>query len=186
MKYNIFPIYINTYMNKQSGFIWLPLIIFALITAGVVGVGAAAVYGKAPQCPNAGTTARSETEISSSLKAGSVTITDGEATTLAQNYIGRQVKNAKVCFSSGEWHISGSIPVQSIEPTFYISAGVDLSGSVPAATNLKIQLGSLPDLPLLSSALNKSLNSMISQGLGKIKLDKTYSAEFTQGSVTVK
>lgn len=173
-------------MKNQSGFIWIPLIIIALITAAVVGTGAVAVYGEAPTCPSVGTTARSESEIGDAIQAGGATVTDGEATTIAQRYFGDQINDARICFTPGEGHLSGSVPLGAIKPTIYVSAGVDLTGSIPQATNLKIQLGSLPNVPFISNLLNSKLNSLIADNLSRFDLDRTYSAEFAQGSVTIR
>ena len=174
-------------MNKQKGFgiIGLIFTIFAVFVLALAGAGAAAVLGKAPGCANLGTTARTESQIGNTLNQGSVTITDGEATTLAQNYLGSKVNDARVCFTAGLGHISGKINLGSITPSFFISGGVDLSGSVPKATNLNIQLGSLPNIPALSSFASTALNTLISENLSKFKLDQKYSAAFVNGSITI-
>lgn len=174
-------------MNKQKGFgiIGLILAIFAVFVLALAGAGAAAVLGKAPECTNLGSSARTESQIGDILNQGSVTITDGEATTLAQNYLGGKVNDARVCFTEGLGHISGKINLGSITPSFYVSGGVDLSGTVPKATNLNIQLGSLPNIPALSSLASQALNSLISENLSKFKLNQKYSAAFVNGSITI-
>lgn len=174
-------------MNNQKGFgiIALILVVFGALVLAMAGAGAAAVLGKAPECASLGSSARSESQIGDTLNQGSVTIIDGEATTLAQNYLGGKVSDARVCFTEGLGHISGKINLGSISPSFYISGGVDLTGSVPKATNLNIQLGSLPNIPALSSFASNALNSLISENLSKFELKQKYSASFVSGSVTI-
>jgi len=171
--------------HKGFGILSIILIIFALLALGTVGAGAAIVLGKAPLCPNAGTTARSEKMIGDILENGSVTITDGEATTLAQSYMGRQVTDARVCFTKGAGHLSGTVNLGVVKPTFYLTSGVDLTSAVPKVTNLGIQLGSLPNVPALSSLAQGALNQIVSGALSKIELKKQYSATFGEGSVTI-
>lgn len=164
----------------------LLLIISGILVFGLVGAGAAVLLGKAPECSTAGaSSARSEKEIGDILGQGSVNISDGEATALAQSYLAGKVDDARVCFSEGLGHISGKINLGSVSPTFYVSGGVDLSGSAPKATNLSIQLGSLPNIPALSSIAADSLNSLISENLSKFELNQKYSASFAPGSVTI-
>ena len=139
-------------MKNQQGFgiIILLLIVTGIMVFGTLAAGAAVLLGKAPECPTQGSSsARSEKEIGDTLEQGSVNITDGEATTLAQGYIGGKVDEARVCFTEGLGHVSGKMNLGSVSPSFYVSAGVDLSGSVPKATNLSIQLGSLPNISFI-------------------------------------
>lgn len=170
---------------KGFGILSIILIVFALLALGTVGAGAAIVLGKAPLCPNAGTTARSEKMIGDILEKGSVTITDGEATILAQNYIGKQVTDAHVCFTKGTGHLSGTVNLGAVKPTFYLTSGVDLTSAVPKVTNLGIQLGSLPNVSALSSLAQGVLNQMVSDALSKFELKKQYSATFSEGSVMI-
>lgn len=164
----------------------LLLIVSGILVFGLVGAGAAVMLGKAPECASAGSSsARSEKEIGDILGQGSVNISDGEATVLAQSYLGGKVDDARVCFSEGLGHISGKINLGSANPSFYISGSVDLTGSVPKATNLSIQLGSLPNVPALSSLAANSLNSLIAENLSKFELNQKYSVSFTSGSVTI-
>jgi hypothetical protein len=175
-------------MNSQRGIgaIVILLIVLGIVVVGTAATGAAVLLGKAPQCPAQGSpSARSEKEIGDTLDNGSVTITDGETTTLAQNYIGGQVDDARVCFTEGLGHISGKKNIGSFSPSFYVSGGVDLSGSVPRATNLSIQLGSLPNIPLISSLATNTINALISENLAKFELKQKYSASFTNGSLTI-
>lgn len=175
-------------MNSQKGFgvISILLMIFGIVVLGTVATGAVVLLGKAPQCPaQESFLARSEKEIGDTLDKGSVNITDSEATALAQKYIGGQVDDARICFSEGLGHISGKKNLGSINPSFYVSGGVDLSGSVPRATNLSIQLGSLPNISLFSSLATNAINSLISENLAKFELKQEYSASFTNGSLTI-
>ncbi len=165
----------------------LLLIVSGILVIGLVGAGAAALLGAAPECATAdSSSARSENEIGNTLSQGSVSISDGEATAIAQSYLRGKVDNARVCFTDGLGHISGKINLGSISPSFYVSGGVDLTGSVPKAINLSIQLGSLPNIPALSSLATEKLNSLISENLSKFELKQKYSASFTSGSVTIK
>ena len=175
-------------MNKQNGFAFIPVIlaILGVLALGTVGAGVAVILGNAPTCPSAGSSARTEKVIGDALEKGSVTITDGEATTLAQTYIGGQITDARVCFTSGMGHVSGSINLNSIKPSFYLSGGADLTGSIPKITNLKIQLGSLPDIPAVSSLAEGAINSVISGALSKFELKQKYSISFADGSMTIK
>lgn len=174
-------------MRNQKGFgvIAIIFIILGVIVVGTAGAGAAALLGKAPQCESQGSGARSEKEIGDALDKSSVAITDGEATTLAQNYIGGQVENGKICFTKGLAHFSGKKNLGSISPSFYVSAGVDLTGSVPKTTNLSIQLGSLPNNLVISSLAQGVINKLIADNLSKIELKQKYTATFTDGSVTI-
>lgn len=171
--------------HKGFGILSIILMIFALLALGTVGAGAAIVLGKAPVCPNVGTTARSEKAIGDILENGSVTITNGEATTFAQNYIGRQVTDARVCFTNGKGHLSGTVNLGAIKPSFYLTGGIDLTTVVPKVTNLGIQLGSLPNVPALSFLAQGALNQIVSGALSKFELKKQYSAMFGEGSVTI-
>lgn len=174
-------------MNNQKGFgiIALIIVVFGALILALAGAGAAAVLGKAPECANIGTTARSESQIGDILNQGSVTITNGEATTLAQGYLGNKVNDARICFTEGLGHLSGKINLGSISPSFYVSGGVDLTGSAPKAINLNIQLGSLPNIPALSAFASNALNSLISENLSKFELKQKYTASFANGSVTI-
>lgn len=175
-------------MEKQQGFAFIPVILglFAVMILGSAGAAALALTGKAPTCPAASGSARSEDAIGNALENGSITITDGEATALAKGYVGEKVSDPRVCFTKDLGHISGKINLGGINPSFYVSGGVDLTGSIPKATNLQIQLGSLPNNPVVSSLAQTLVNKFIEQGLEKISLDQKYSAEFSQGSVTVR
>ena len=180
--------YTIEHMNKQKGFAFIPVIlaILGVLALGTAGVGVAAVIGKAPNCPNPGSNARTEKIIGDAIEKGSVTITDGEATTLAQSYIGNQISDARVCFTKGAGHVSGSINLNPVKPSFYLSSGADLTGSIPKITNLKIQLGSLPDIPAVSSLAEGAINQVISGALSKFELKQKYSVSFADGSMTIK
>lgn len=175
-------------MLNQKGFgvIFIILGVFGLLILGTAGVAGLALFGKAPACLTQAGSARSEKVIGDTLEGGSVTIVDSEATTLAQNYLGGKVNDAKICFTKGLGHVSGRINVGGVSPSFYVSGGVDLTGSTPKATNLQIQLGSLPNLPLISGLAEGMVNKLIKENLGKISLDQKYSADFSDGSVTIK
>lgn len=175
-------------MEKQKGFAFIPiiLVVFVILIVGGAGVAVMALTGKAPSCPNQGSTARSEKAIGDALEQGSVTIPDGEATTLAQNYIGGKVEDASICFTQGLGHVSGKINLGSLNPSFYVSGGVDLTGFTPKATNLKIQIGSLSSLPVVSNLAEGMINKLIKENLDKISLDRQYTAIFSPGSLTVK
>ncbi len=175
-------------MKNQQGFgiIVLLLMVAGVIVFGTLAAGAAVLLGKAPEClSQESSSARSEDEIGNILGKGSVNITDGEATALAQKYIGGKVDDARVCFSEGQGHISGKMNLGSVSPSFYVSGGVDLSGSVPKATNLSIHLGSLPNILPLSRMATDKINSLISENLSKFELKQKYSVSFTNGSVTI-
>ncbi|OIP57290.1 MAG: hypothetical protein COX79_05260 [Candidatus Levybacteria bacterium CG_4_10_14_0_2_um_filter_36_16] len=174
-------------MGSQKGFgaIAIIFMVLGVIVVGSAGAGAAALLGQAPQCQSQAAGVRSDKEIGDALEKGSITITDGEATTLAQNYIGGQVEDGKICFTKGLAHFSGKKNLGSITPSFYVTAGVDLTGSVPNATNLSIQFGSLPNNPILSSLAQGVINKLIADDLSKIELKQQYKASFTDGSVTI-
>lgn len=174
------------FSQKGFGVILIIFVVFGVLALGTAGAAGLALIGKAPACLSQAGSSRSEKAIGDTLEGGSVTITDSEATTLAQNYLGGTVNDAKVCFTKGLGHISGKIKVGGVSPSFYVSGGVDLTGATPKATNLQIQLGSLPNLPLISSLAEGMVNKLIEENLGKISLDKKYSADFSDGSVTIK
>lgn len=174
-------------MSSQKGIGLIAIIIgvFLILILGTAGAGAMILTGQSPVCPNQGGSARSEQVIGDILKTGPVTMTDSEATTLAQSYIGRQVEDARVCFTEELGHISGKIKLGPVSPSFYASGGVDLTGSKPVLTNFGIQLGSLPNIPLISSLAQSTVNNLISENLAKFELKQKYSAAFTRGSVTI-
>lgn len=175
-------------MNNQKGFgiILALFIVLGIVVLGTMVVGATVLLGKAPQCPIQGSPlARSEKEIGDTLDTGSVNITGGEATSLAQKYIGGQVNDARICFTEGLGHISGKMSLGSVSPSFYVSGGVDLSGSTPKATNLNIQLGSLPNISLFSSLATNAINALISKNLANFELKQKYSVSFITGSLTI-
>lgn len=172
--------------QKGIGVIAVILGIFAISIVGAAGAATLALTGQAPVCPTPGGPARSENAIGDTLEQGSVTITDAEATTLAQRYVGNKVSNGRVCFTEGLGHISGKIKLDSVSPSFYVSGGVDLTGSTPKATNLNIQLGSLPNLPFISAIAEKAINKFIGESLEQVDLNQRYSATFTNGSVTIR
>ena len=170
----------------KKGFVPI-LLIFAVVILAVGGLGAAAVVGQAPKCPNTNATARSEKELGDLLeKTKTVTVTDGEATTFAKKYVGDKVADPRVCFTDSLAHASGNITLGPISPSFYASAGIDLSGNTPKATNLDIKVGALPNIPVLSSQVEQAVTNLINENLAKAKLSKKYSANFVLGSVTVK
>lgn len=175
-------------MSGQKGFgvIFIILGVFGVLVLGTAGAAGLALLGKAPACETQGGQARTEDAIGDALEIGAVTITDSEATTLSQRYIGDAVKDARVCFTDGLGHVSGKINMGGINPTFYVSGGVNLTGATPKITNLQIQAGSLPNNPLLSSVAQSAVNKLIEKSLGQINLDQVYFAVFSKGSVTIK
>lgn len=174
-------------MDKQKGFGVLLVIlgVFGVMVLGTAGAAGLVLLGKAPACETRGGTARTEDAIGDTLEAGAVTITDSEATTLSKRYLGDVVKNPGVCFTQGEGHVSGQIDLGAIKPSFYVSGGVNLSGSTPRITNLKIQLGSLPNNPVISALAQNAVNKALTESLGQISLDQVYFAKFTKGSLTI-
>lgn len=171
--------------QKGIGLIVIILGIFLMGAVGTAGAGVLALTGKAPSCPTQGGFARSESEIGDALEGGFVMLTDSETTTLAQNYIGQKVEDARVCYTEGLGHVSGKIKLGSVNPSFYVSGGIDLTGSKPVLTNLGIQLGSLPNNPLVSSLAQSTINKLLSENLEKFELKEKYSATFSKGSVTI-
>lgn len=172
-------------MSSQKGLVSLILIIVAVVILGIAGTAGAALLGEAPTCPPSAGTARSQKEIGDALESGFVTINDGEATTLGKAYLGSKVSDLKICFTTDLGHISGKIPLGSLSPSFYVSTAVDLSGSTPKTSNLSIKVGSLPDVPVLSEQVTKKLSGLIDENLAKFQLEQKYSANFSNGSVTI-
>lgn len=172
-------------MSTQKGMAPL-IIIIAVAIFGLVGATSAALLGEAPKCPNGSGTARNEKEIGDVLEKGSVTINNGEATTLGQGYVGSAVQNLGICFTQGLGHASGKIKLGSLNPSFYASATVDLSGSSPKAANLNIKVGALPNVPVLSDQVAKAVTNLINQNLSKFEMKKKYSSDFVNGSVTIR
>lgn len=172
-------------MTAQKG---LAPILIILIVA-VLGIGAlatTALLGQAPQCPNTTGPARTEKVIGDLLeKSGSVTATDSEATTIAQKFVASKAQNVRVCFTQGSAHASGNIQLGSLTPSFYASSGIDLSGPAPITSNLDIRVGSLPNIPVLSSQVESFVSKLINENLAKVNLKKKYSIQFSQGSATV-
>lgn len=159
-----------------------------LVVVGLVGTGvtvAAAVLGKAEKCPAGPGPARSDKEIINLIETKGATVTDAEATTLAQKYLAGKVEDPRVCFTPGLAHLSGNIKLGSLNPSFYVSSGIDLSGSTPRTVNLDIRIGSLPSLSFLSPA-QKAVENLINENLSKMRTQEKYSVEFSQGSVEIK
>ncbi len=165
----------------------MPVLIAVLVVLGVVVAGAgAAVYGQAPQCASEPGDARSTQAIGDALDAsGRVTLIDSEATTIARGYVGGQVDEARLCFTPGAGHLSGKLPLGSVSPSFYASAGVDLSGPTPRTTNLEVNVGALPNVPGVSDQVGRIVGDLINQNLAKLRLDQPYAANFAASSVTV-
>ena len=163
------------------------ILILALLAVGAVGgMAGTALLGKAPECPSAASTARSEKELENLLeKSGAVTATDGEATTIAQKYIGAKVTDGRVCFTTNLAHASGKLTLGPVTPSFYASAGIDLSGTTPKTVNLDIKVGSMPDVPVVSDQAKGIVQKLINDNLAKVTLKEKYSVLFSQGSVTV-
>ncbi|OGD92703.1 hypothetical protein A2697_04030 [Candidatus Curtissbacteria bacterium RIFCSPHIGHO2_01_FULL_41_44] len=172
-------------MTAQKGFVPI-LVILGVVIIAIVGAGGAAVIGQAPRCPNQGSVAGNEKEIGDLLeKSGSVTVSDGQATTIARKYLGDKVQDPRVCFTSGFAQASGNIKLGPVSPSFYASAGIDLSGASPKATNLDIKVGALPSMPFVSAQVEKIVSDIINENLAKVTLKKKYSTQFSRGSVTV-
>ena len=164
------------------------LILGILIVVGLVGTGvtvAAAVLGKAQKCsePVEGQV-RSEQVLENLIETTGVTIPDAEATALAQKYLAGKVSDARVCFTPGLGHISGSINLGAVNPSFYVSTGIDVSGATPKTVNLDIRIGSLPSLSFLSPA-QKAIENLINENLSKARLTKKYSVAFGQGQAEI-
>lgn len=172
-------------LGQQKG-IALFLMIIAIAVLVVIGAGSAAVFGEAEKCPSDAESARSAKEIGDILETGSITINNGEATTLGRNYVGQVIDDLRVCFTQGLGHASGHIKLGPVSPSFYASAAIDLSGSSPQTANLNIKIGALPNMPLISDQASKIITDLINQNLAKIKLKTRYSADFISGSVTIK
>ena len=172
-------------LKTAKGFVII-LVVLGVVVIAVAGAAVAAVVGQAPKCPSQGGAARSEREIGDLLdKSGTVTVADSEATTIAQKYVKGKVQDARVCFTAGLGHASGSITLGPVSPTFYASAGVDLSGTTPKTTNLNVKVGALPNMPFLSDQVGKIVADLINENLDNIQLKEKYSAQFSAGSVTV-
>lgn len=172
--------------GKQKGAIPILAIIILFAIIGLAGATGAALLGEAPQCPNETGAARLEKQLGDILEKGSVTINNTEATTLARGYVGSKISDLRVCFTGGLAHASGKLPLGNLTPSFYVSIGVDLQGATPKATNLNIKVGSLPDVPVLSDQVGKTLTDLINQNLGKFQMKEKYSVEFVAGSATIK
>lgn len=172
-------------MKSKPGIAPILLILVVIILA-VGGLGIAAMVGQAPKCLSAGGSARSEKELGDLLeKSKTVTVTDGEATTIAKNYIGNKVNEPGICFTQGLAHASGNIKLGPITPSFYATAGVDLSGPNPKATNLDIKVGAMPNIPVVSSQVEQAVTNLINENLAKAQLKKKYSVQFSNGTATV-
>lgn len=174
------------YSQKGFSFIFIILGVLGILVLGGAGAVSMVLLGQSPVCPISAGLSRSEKVIGDALEGGSVTLTNSEATKLAQNYVGDKVRDARVCFTKGMGHVSGRVSLGGVSPSFYVSGGVDLTGPIPKTTNLQIQLGSLPNVPLFSVLVTGMVNKLIEQGLEKISLDQKYSADFSPGAVTIK
>lgn len=171
--------------KPQKG-IALALVVIAVALLAIGGAATAALLGQAPTCSSEAGAARSPKEIGDTLdKNGSVTIPDSEATTLGRGYTGNTISDLRICATGGLGNASGNIKLGPFNPSFRASAQVDLSGSSPKTTGLKIKIGSLPNLPIISAQAEKAVSDLVNQNLAKITLTKKYSANFVQGSITI-
>lgn len=171
---------------QKRGFVPIILLILVAIVVGIGGLAGTALLGQALKCPSEAGAARTEKELGNLLeKSGSVTVSDIEATTIAQKYIADKVDDARVCFTTNVGNASGNLKLGPLTPSFYASAGVDLSGATPKTTNLDIKIGSLPDIPVLSDQATQVVANLINENLAKVQLKKKYAVQFAVGSVTV-
>lgn len=164
------------------------LIIGILIVIGIVAVGATAaatVFGKAQKCPSAAGVARNEQELMRQLETSGLTLTDAEATALAQKYLADKVTDPRVCFTPGLGHLSGNVKLGSLSPSFYVSTGIDVSGPTPKTKNLDIRVGSVPGGFVLAP-VNAIVAGLINENLSKAKMTEKFSVDFGQGTATIK
>lgn len=172
-------------MTLQKGFIPVIVLVLGILVLSVAGAGGAALLGQAPKCPSQSLPADEKALADQLDKTGSITVSDAQATSIAQKYLADKVENTGVCFTAGLAHASGNIKLGPFNPSFYASTGIDLSGSTPRATNLDIKVGSLPDIPVVSGQVKQFVTNLINENLGKVQLKKKYHVNFSAGSTTV-
>lgn len=154
-----------------------------LLTGATV---AAALFGNAQKCPEpVEGQARSEQELTKLLETKGLTLTDAEATALAEKYLADKVENPRVCFTPGLGHLSGHVKVGTLSPSFYVSTGIDLSGPTPKTKDLDIAVGSVPGGFILAP-VNSIVEGIINDNLSKARMEEKFSVEFNQGSVTIR
>lgn len=162
------------------------VLLVLLVGAAAAGTGAAVLI-EAPRCPVDAAPGAVEVDIGAALELrGTVALDDAAATALARRYAGDVVQDARVCFTPGFGHASGKVPLGPVSPSFYATAGVDLSGPVPKTVGLGIKLGGLPDLPLVSDLANTAVAQLIDAQLARAELEHRYAVDFAAGSATIK
>lgn len=172
-------------MTLQKGFIPIIVLVLGVFTLAIAGAGSAALFGQAPKCPSQSLPADEKALADQLDKTGSVAVSDAQATSIAQKHLQNKVQNAGVCFTAGLAHASGNITLGPFNPSFYASAGIDLSGSTPRAVNIDIKVGSLPDIPVVSGQAKQFVTNLINENLAKVQLKKKYNVNFTSGSATI-
>lgn len=165
------------------------LVIGILVVAGFLITGAtvaAAVFGKAKTCPSASSgQVRSEKEILRLLETKGLTLTDAEATSLVQKSFAQKIEDPRVCFTPGLGHLSGRVKLGSLNPSFYVSTGIDTSGTTPKTKDLDIRVGSVPGGFILAP-VEAILQNLINDNLSQARIEEKYSVEFGQGTATIK
>ena len=168
------------------------LVIGTLVVVGIILTGAtaaAALFGNAQKCPSTPSgrsgQVRSEQELTRLLETTGLTLTDAEATALAQKYLADKVEDPRVCFTPDLGHLSGNVKVGGLTPSFYVSTAIDMSGATPKTKDLDIRIGSVPGGFLLAP-VNLIVENLINENLSKARSQEKFSVEFSQGSVTIR
>lgn len=160
------------------------LITLLLVTLTLIFVSLG-LFGKAPKCPEVTPGTKSSIKPEKLLQLNKLTLTDSEATLLAQNTKLDQVEDLRICFTEGFMHISGNFKAKSLKPSFYVSGKVNLNGASPTINSLSIRLGSLPRLPIISRMVESIAEGIINDNLSGMKLGKKYKLEFKEGSAVL-
>ncbi len=170
-------------MKKLLGILGLLVLLFILGTGVTV---AAALFGKAPQCPLTNAVkVRSENELIRQIETKGLVLTDAEATGLVSKSLSAKIIDPRVCFTKDFVHLSGKLKLGRISPSFYVSTGVDLTGPTPKAKNLDIRLGSLPNF-FIFTPVEKMIEGIINDNLAKAQFEEKFAIEFKEASATIK
>ncbi len=168
---------------------WLVLLTFfgvVLLVVGVAGLGYVASSGKTSECPEVKATGKTAQQVGNALdSSGSVQITNGDATSIGNEWVGAVVDDLRVCFDSKGGHASGKLALGPISIPFYVSGeGADLTGTSPRVYGLTFELGGLPEAVI--GPAKSMITGLIDDNMGRINLSRRYDYSLGDGSVTIR
>ena len=164
--------------------LFLGIFIAVFLLASTILV-ASAIIGKAPSCPEGPGKVRAEKDLLYLVETKGLTLSDSEATALIQKPLSEKIADPRICFTKNLLHLSGKIKAGKIMPSFYITAGLDLTQATPKTKDLDIRIGSVPNL-FIFSPVEKMLEGIINGNLSKMEAREKYAVEFDEGKATIR